>query len=235
MISERPLRAIFFGALLPVAALALAATVLRAAVGAEDLVRSAELLVLASAATLAGCALVLARAAAAAPTVNAALAAAALTGLTTLALAAATGALSGSALALAAGTFVLVGAFGLGLALAAAALRDRLAAATLLSTIGALAAAAAVWLGPVAERLAPTGALVSFLVAVSPLTYLAVLADHDYLRATWFYEHSALGSLRYDYPSVLSLSLVYALPFAATAALRLPVFSQSRLAKELFR
>jgi hypothetical protein len=157
-----------------------------------------------------------------------------LTGLTTLALAAATGALSGSALALAAGTFVLVGAFGLGLALAAAALRDRLAAATLLSAIGALAAAA-VWLGPVAERLAPTGALVSFLVAVSPLTYLAVLADHDYLRATWFYEHSALGSLRYDYPSVLSLSLVYALPFAATAALRLPVFSQSRLAKELFR
>jgi hypothetical protein len=232
---ERPLRGIALHALLQLAALVLLAAVLRAAIGAEDLVRSAELLTLAGAVTLAACALLSLRAVSATTAARATLGSAALAALAMLALALATGDFGRGALALAAGAFLLVGSFGLTLALVAATLRDRLTAATLLIAVGALAAAAPLWLGPIAERFAPTGTLVDTIVAVSPLTYLAVLADHDYLRATWFYEHSVLGSLRYDYPTVVSQSVVYALPFAAAAALRLPHFSQSRFAKELFR
>ncbi|RPI59365.1 MAG: hypothetical protein EHM50_09320 [Lysobacterales bacterium] len=160
---------------------------------------------------------------------------AALAAVAVLTAAAATGSVERGAVAVMAGAFVLVGSFGFVLAFASALLRDPLMAVTLVGSLGALAAAGPLWLGPIAEGFAPTGAFVDAVVAGTPLTFLAVLVDHDYLRATWFYEHSALGALRYDYPSVVSLSLVYALPFAAAAALRAPYFSQSRLVKELFR
>ena len=222
--------------LLRFAAIAFLATVFERSLGVNELVRSAQLLTLAAAVTTAACTLLALVTVGGAPRrAGATLGWAAVAAVATLTLAAGTGGVDRSAVALAAGVFWLVGAFGLTLALLAAALHDRLAAATLSIALGALAAAAPIWLGPVAERFAPTGALVDFIVAASPLTYLASLADHDYLRATWFYEHSALGSLRYDYPTVLSQSVVYALPFAAAAALRLPYLSQSRLAKELFR
>lgn len=222
--------------LLRFAAIIFLAMVLQRALGAGDLVRSAELLGLAGAVTVVACALLAMLAVDATPhSTGATLTWAALAALAVLLLAAATGAVEGSAAALAAGVFLLVGSFGLVLAVAAAALRDRLAAAAVLAALGVLAVAAPIWLGPIAERFAPTGMLVDGIVAVSPLSYLAVLADHDYLRATWFYEHSAIGSLRYDYPAAVSQSVIYALPFAAAGALRLPSFSQSRLAKELSR
>jgi hypothetical protein len=222
--------------LLRLAALAFLATVLQRSLGATELVRSAELLALAGAVTVVACALVALFAVDAVPQrAGATLAWAALAALTVLLLAAATGGVASNAVALAAGVFLLVASFGFALTLVAAALRDRLAAATLLAALGALAVAAPIWLGPIAERFAPTGAFVDGVVAASPLSYLAVLADHDYLRATWFYEHTALGSLRYDYPAVLPQSVIYALPLVAAAALRLPPFTQTRFAKELFR
>jgi hypothetical protein len=64
----------------------------------------------------------------------------------------------------------------------------------------AACAAAPLWLGPLAERLGAAPGLVNSIVAASPITYLAVLADTDYLRAQWFYSHSPMGSLRFDYP-----------------------------------
>jgi hypothetical protein len=229
-----PLRAIASAAL-ELAALVVLAASLRAALRADDLVRSAELLTLAAAATVAACALLSASAVSGTRLPVLTMRYAALAAAAVLTLATATGSLERGAVGVAAGAFMLVGSFGLLLALAAALLRDRLVAAALVGPLGALAASAPLWLAPIAERLAPTGALVDAIVAMTPLTFLAVLADHDYLRATWFYEHSALGALRYDYPSVASLFVVYALPFAAVAALRLPNCSQSRLAKELFR
>lgn len=60
----------------------------------------------------------------------------------------------------------------------------------------AVAAAAPLWLGPWAEL--SGGA--DLVIAVSPLSYLAALAQYDYLRGQWFYVHSPLGSLRFDYP-----------------------------------
>lgn len=64
----------------------------------------------------------------------------------------------------------------------------------------ALCAAAPIWLGPLAERLGAAPGLVDSVIAVSPLSYLAVLAETDYLRVQWFYSHSPLGSLPFDYP-----------------------------------
>ena len=233
---ELPRAAAVLPWVLRLAAIAFLAVMVQRALGATDLVRSAELLVLAGAVTIVACAL-LASLAVQAPThgVGVTLAWAALAALAMLLLALATGSVAASAVALSAGVFLLVGSFGLTLALVAVLVRDRLAAATLLTALGMLAVAAPIWLGPIAERFAPTGVFVDALVAVSPLSYLAVLADHVYLRATWFYEYTALGSLRYDYPAAASQSVIYALPFAAVAALRLPPFSQLRLAKEVFR
>jgi len=47
------------------------------------------------------------------------------------------------------------------------------------------------------------------VVAASPLTFLSVLADYDYLRGHWFYTHSAMGSLRFAYPAGWQLGACY--------------------------
>jgi hypothetical protein len=83
-----------------------------------------------------------------------------------------------------------------------------------------LAGSGPLWLGPAAEHLAGTQRFVDGVVATSPLTYLAVLAGLDYLRTSWFYEHCALGSLRYAYPSALSLTIGYAVLAAALTVVR---------------
>ena len=41
--------------------------------------------------------------------------------------------------------------------------------------------------------------LTNFIVAASPISAFATALDFDILRTNWFYEHSVLGSLRYDY------------------------------------
>jgi len=211
---------------------AVAAALVRA-LGAEDLVRSAELTSFAGAVTVIAC-LVLALLALDANGLPIATTVrwAALAAVATAVLAAATGPLTMPSAAVAVGAFLLVACFGVLLALAAALTRDRLLAGALLLGSASLAATAPLWLGPIAERFAATNGLANALVAASPLTYLAVLANFDYLRATWFYEHSAIGSLRYVYPHELSLSVVYAFPLVAAAALRWLHRSKSRPAKE---
>ncbi len=115
---------------------------------------------------------------------------------------------------------VVVAALALGVALVSAALE---AVAALLCTLGAAPAAASgvallllgifaaspVWLGPWAEVTGHVQAA-NVVVAVSPLSYLAALAQYDYLRGQWFYAHSPLGSLRFDYPGVLAASMAWA-------------------------
>jgi hypothetical protein len=67
------------------------------------------------------------------------------------------------------------------------------------------AAAAPVWLGPWAEATG-SAAVAGAVVACSPLSYLAAMLDHDYLRGQWFYAHSPLGGLRFAYPDPLGAS-----------------------------
>ena len=77
-------------------------------------------------------------------------------------------------------------------------------------TLGALLAAAPVWVGPALETWGSSARFTDFTVAICPLSYLSLLADHDYLRTPWFYEHCPIGSMRYRYPSALMLTAVYA-------------------------
>ena len=212
-------------------ALLLVAAALAAAMAQEPLARSAELMVQTGAATLgAWAALVTEGLGARGPTVRAALLWSLLAAAATAGLAIA-GGFDFAAAAVAVGAFVLVSCFGLLLVLARAGTGDAFAAGMLLVTAAALCVCAPLWLGPVAESFAERGALVNTIVALSPLSYLAALADFDYLRATWFYEHSALGALRYEYPSVWLQSVLYTLPLAATAALRLRAKTSNSFAR----
>jgi len=72
-----------------------------------------------------------------------------------------------------------------------------------------------VWLAPLAVLFSDPGLVTDLIVALNPLSAFAVALDVDYLRLPWFYEHSVLGSLRYDYPAWP----VYAGSFAALAGL----------------
>lgn len=56
-----------------------------------------------------------------------------------------------------------------------------------------------VWLGPLAEATGNSSMITNLIVGASPLSAFAVALDMDYLRTSWFYQNSALGSLRYDY------------------------------------
>jgi hypothetical protein len=71
-----------------------------------------------------------------------------------------------------------------------------------------LAATVPLWLGPAVDT--PGGArLAAALVAASPLTYLAVLCDVDYLRAEWFYARTPVSQIRFTYPAPAAATLGY--------------------------
>ncbi len=76
----------------------------------------------------------------------------------------------------------------------------RLALVALLAALGF----GPVWLGPAAAA-AGDGALRDAILAASPLVHLAVAADADLLRTTWFYAHTLLGSVRFDYPPLAAV------------------------------
>jgi hypothetical protein len=83
-------------------------------------------------------------------------------------------------------------------------------------------AAAPLWLGPAAElALADRPDAVDAVVAVSPLAHLAVASGNDLLRNQWFYQHSNLAGLRFDYPPLGPVLTAYLL--LAAVLLMVPV------------
>ncbi len=76
--------------------------------------------------------------------------------------------------------------------------------------LAAICAAAPVWLGPWVERADGAAWWVDPALGISPLTYFAVALDCDYLRESWFYEHTPFGAYRYAYPGFMALTLAYA-------------------------
>jgi len=68
-----------------------------------------------------------------------------------------------------------------------------------------------VWLGPWTTLLASVNSITNTIVWVSPLTYLAILGDIDYLRIQWFYVNTPFGGLRYTYPEWTTASAAYIL------------------------
>ena len=109
-------------------------------------------------------------------------------------------------------------------------LGDRRLAARLVLLLVLVLGATPLWLGPVAELLARDQAAVDGVVALSPLSYLAALAEVDYLRSDWFYRHTSFGSLRYAYPSAPAMTAAYLALAAAALSLRRPLARRSQRA-----
>lgn len=81
-----------------------------------------------------------------------------------------------------------------------------------------LLAAAPLWLGPLADLTSRHGpAFAEATVAMSPLVHVALAAGQDLLRTEWFYAHSSLGSLQFDYPSLTTIAAGYVVVMAALA------------------
>jgi hypothetical protein len=75
-----------------------------------------------------------------------------------------------------------------------------------LATLGSLP----LWLGPAAELAGEfSAALIDGVIAVSPLTHLAVASGNDLFRNQWFYQHSNLAALRYSYPGMTTVTAAY--------------------------
>lgn len=105
--------------------------------------------------------------------------------------------------------------------LAAAALTGRsaelLAQRWLPCILQALALSLPLWLAPLAELRGSRSELAAWIVTLSPLSHLASAAGCDYLRTDWFYRHSVLGSLRFEYPALSAVLAAYAAAAAALA------------------
>jgi hypothetical protein len=190
------------------------ALILQSAFSGYELAQSAMLTLLAGSCALAASLLLLGRRVVAggnsAAGLRSDLAYAALAAASTLGFILVTGNADGRAVPLAVGCFVLVWLVGTGTAVverlgAAASL-----AASLIAALVMLTSAAPLWLAPLSE-LSGSSTVVNLVLAISPLTLLAVLADFDFLRTGWFYQHSVIGALRYEYPSGWALIANYAL------------------------
>jgi hypothetical protein len=75
----------------------------------------------------------------------------------------------------------------------------RLLGTPLVITVFVVLTLAPIWAAPVAELAGNPRWLTNLIVAVSPASMFAVALDLDLMRTSWFYEHSAIGSLRYSY------------------------------------
>jgi hypothetical protein len=110
---------------------------------------------------------------------------------------------------------VLIGLMALGLAALGDGLRaltggPGTAAAWTLALV-LIIGASPVWLLPLHGSIDPGPVGLNTLIAVNPLTHVAVLTGTDWPRSDWFYRHSALGSLRYAYPSAFAVVTWYLL------------------------
>lgn len=86
------------------------------------------------------------------------------------------------------------------------------AAGPALSCALAAAGALPLWAGPLAELATPRWpAALDSVVGASPLVQLAVAAGNDLVRNDWFYAHSTLSGLNFDYPQPGLAALAYAI------------------------
>lgn len=103
----------------------------------------------------------------------------------------------------------------------------RNASAWLATTLLVITGAAPLWLGPAAELAAvERPRALAAVVAVSPLTHLAIASGNDLLRNQWFYQHSNLSGLRFDYPRLMPVLAGYAA--LSLALVGVPAMARSR-------
>lgn len=103
-------------------------------------------------------------------------------------------------LPLALGTVALVLVFSCLTQLLACRLNDRriAARASLITLLYCLTLP--LWAAPIVAFYGSSKLLVDTVVALCPVSYLAQLAQIDFLRGNWLYVHTPYGSLRFDYP-----------------------------------
>ena len=60
------------------------------------------------------------------------------------------------------------------------------------------------------------GWIATLIVNLNPVSFLATAADYDYLLATWFYQRTAFGSLRYEFwpPAIFVISCLAIMLFS---------------------
>jgi hypothetical protein len=80
----------------------------------------------------------------------------------------------------------------------------------------AVSATSCLWLGPAAELAAAEPWIATLIVNLNPVSFLATAADYDYLLATWFYQRTAFGSLRYEFwpPAIFVISCLAIILFS---------------------
>jgi hypothetical protein len=77
------------------------------------------------------------------------------------------------------------------------------------TAVYAALSAAPLWLGPAAQLLGSQSGWPTRIVALSPAAHLASAIECDLLRTTWFYAHTPIGGLRFDYPQFSAILLSY--------------------------
>lgn len=82
-------------------------------------------------------------------------------------------------------------------------------AAQIVLLIALLTGSSVLWLGPPVELFVLGDGAINTIIASSPLSYLSVAAEYDYLRSEWFYRHTPFGSLRFTYPNQYVLTAIY--------------------------
>jgi hypothetical protein len=103
----------------------------------------------------------------------------------------------------------------------------RNASAWLATAMLVITGAAPLWLGPAAELAAvERPRALAAVVAMSPLTHLAIAGGNDLLRNQWFYQHSNLSGLRFDYPRLMPVLAGYAA--VSLALVGVPAMARSR-------
>jgi len=110
-----------------------------------------------------------------------------------------------------------------GLLAATTSSRSRAACGVTLALL--IAASAPLWLGSAVEYFYFGHAAINSIIAISPVSYLAALADWDYLRGEWFYRHTPFGGLRFDYPSIPMTSLLHLIIGLTCHYIRRPIES----------
>lgn len=132
---------------------------------------------------------------------------------------------------LASGTALLVFLFGCLRWSLALRLADRRKAAQISLVTLLLSLTLPLWAAPLALLQGAGKWLVDTIIALCPVSYLAALAQIDYLRSDWMYRNTPYGSLRFDYPDPLyaTIALLAAL-IIIRASVRLPGHDNGRLA-----
>jgi hypothetical protein len=66
-----------------------------------------------------------------------------------------------------------------------------------------------IWLGPWIDSYPLSQTVVDLIISASPLTHLTIMAEFDYLRSQWFYQHTPYGAIQFGYPTKLGSTVGY--------------------------